>query len=155
MANTGNNVQFTRISVTNTGFIPSGILLNGTVSTSGKIVTGINTSFSTQGLTGIADGEYLYSALNNEVRKIVGVHDDNLMYLESPFTVDLLNAPCLIGRPLYESVSIQVVGTGTALIDKMAYDASSIINRNGDRQRKVAPFSYDANGQTIKFDLAI
>ncbi len=114
--------------------IPSTANGTGTIVTEGKHVVGTNTLF----LSEMPVGSWIYSASQNEIRKVVNVIDNTKAYLSNAFTVDLVAAAPAIIHARNTNVKAISVAIKAGLADG-AIDGVTLSNGTG------MTFSKDGN----------
>ena len=69
--------------------IPSSVAKTGTLISEGKFVTGTGTKFKSEVLV----GDWVFDEAQGEMSRIITIMDDEKMYIEDAFTVDLAGIP--------------------------------------------------------------
>lgn len=124
------------------GPIPFAITKTGTVSSTGTVVTGTGTLFTTE----LVQGDYLYNAATNEVRKISGIQSNTILRIESAFTSGLSAVSVQVSRSQFVSIAITATGAGTK--DGAAISSGQLLSFNNDSG--LEPFTYSG---ALTFDV--
>lgn len=130
--------------ITDKRTIPFNSNKTGTISTSGKWVIGVGTSFSTE----MPMGSWLVDESQNEIRYVEAVDSDTKALLSQPFTIDISGGttPSVISRKDAAVVSIALSCPSTAsanpTIDGVSFPKGTTIS-----------FSKDSRDRSGKRDL--
>lgn len=124
------------------GTLPFATTKTGTVSSVGTVVTGTGALFTTE----LVQGDYLYNAATNEVRKITGIQNNTTLIIELAFTSPLSAVAVQISRAQFVSVAITATGAGTK--DGVAIALGQFLSFNSDSG--VDPFTYSGS---LTFDV--
>lgn len=132
-----------------TGTLPKARLLTGTYSSVGVVVTGTSSLFTTE----IVEGDWLYNATTNELKRIQGITTDTILILEAAFSANASGELVQNCRTLYRTISISITGSTTAKIDSRPWTANEVNTINAENS--IAPITYEASAGTaeITFDV--
>lgn len=134
------------------GAYPAPVLLNNaaTYSSNGVLVTVANACIGKD----ISPGDWLYSAANNQFKRVVRAGSDGAsVILESPFINNVVAGTPLWVVPLdfivnLAGYSVSVTGANTAIVNGISMDATDpILSYSNDES--VQPFAYDASGTEL------
>lgn len=102
------------VLVTTKRCVPLEQAKTGTVSSTGKIITGTGTLFTTEA----QGGQWVYSSSQNEVRRIIKISSATELEIDFPFTTPLVAAPfVVVPASRYTKLQYFNVGGGIAQID--------------------------------------
>ena len=104
--------------------VPASTTWTGTISSTGKIVTGSSTLFTTE----IQRGAWVWSVAGHEVRKVVDIVSDTELILDSAFSSDLSGVNfqgVTKDDAKVQFMEIKNLGTATT-IDNIAFEADGI-----------------------------
>lgn len=133
----------------NKGTLPAFRTLTGTYSSSGVVVTGTSSLFTTE----VVEGDWLFNATTNELRKVQGVTIDTILILEAAFSSDASGEDVAACRTLYRSISITISGTVAATFNESTFQPGEVYSLNSNNS--IAAVTYDASGgsEQITFDV--
>lgn len=119
---------------------PLPITLNGAFSSIGTKVT-------TNVVSTLQVGDYLYSTSNNEVIKVMSIQTVSTYTLERAFTVDVISDAIKIADKsvVYTKISIANSGASDGFLNGSILFQGSIINIDNS----ITPFSIDGAGTNI------
>jgi hypothetical protein len=139
---------------TEAGVMPEATTKEGTISTEGAVVRGEETLFKSE----VREGDFLYSPLRNEVRKIVAVYSDVRFDIAKPFSTDLPEGePVEIvrnGRQI--EVSISNTGDEVATVSTPEYDNQNFpagLSVTFYTKSGTTPVVFDPNGGSLSVSI--
>lgn len=104
--------------------VPTSLTPGGqTMSTTGKWVTGVGTSFTTQ----LAPGAWIVDLATTEIRRVVQVVDNTTALLEQPFTADIAPLTAYRYIPLTFVKELSLVSGGGYSVDGVAIPANGTL----------------------------
>lgn len=132
-------------NATGPGCLPTPQVLTGTLVSSGTTVTGTGTNFTKD----ILRGMYIYSSLNNAVRRVAYVNSATELVLSSAFTTPMAGET--FKYPFsghYRSVACVNTGGATGIFNESPLaNTDPMVNINNEYG--LAPIAYDATGTTF------
>jgi len=137
--------------VTDKRTIPFNSNKSGTISTKGKGVIGVGTSF----LSEMPAGSVLVDESQDEWRRVVRVESDTIAYLEEAFTSDIaaLTTPSVIDKKLLSVKFIKLTTATNVTINTVAFTGTIEFNKLGQEdtiQRSfIDPIILAAGGNNV------
>lgn len=105
--------------------LPAAVVKTGTITSAGVIVTGDGTAFKT--LTQVRKGDYVYSEGRKQVRKVMHIHSDTRLDVESAFAGNVASESFKVIRPnQLREVEIQPDGTNNITVNGAAVPATAL-----------------------------
>jgi hypothetical protein len=111
-----------KITATNKAWFPTpSANLTGTLTSTGKKVTGTGTAFRTD----LCEGDYILNPTTDQIALVHRIESDTILFLESAFTADLSGATCKrIKSKHLKSMKVVFVGTGVGTIKTIGDSAA-------------------------------
>lgn len=140
--------------------IPREVQLTGTVSSSGVIVTGTGTLFTTQILqtgTTMLRNKYLFSPANGQVIEIIKVLSNTSLMLAAPFTTPLSGENVYVPDISYNmySVSLNPLGAGVTVanVNEAASELDISAPVGYDNENGVTPIAVNATASDCEITI--
>jgi hypothetical protein len=126
------------------GVVPNSNTKQGTISSNGKIITGTGTSFKS--VSQVRVGDYIYSALRNQVRRVTAIFSDTRLDIDKPFSTDISAQPLEVIKKHRSEKSFSNTGTTTAKLSALDFDNQNFVAGQNVTLNTSSPICYDPNG---------